>query len=105
MAIPDCPGLGHHSSPDFLTPQDLQHIISQVDTPSMDIAFIKGFVQTGDVLEGDFVETLKKTSSGTLPLLSSQVKPLATLLRGEPLVRLKSCLDQESLLSSKGLTK
>jgi hypothetical protein len=59
MAFPDCLGLGDDPHPDTLNLEDIQEIAKHLDTPTLEIAFIKGFVQSVESVQGDLVDTLR----------------------------------------------
>ena len=58
MAIPDLPGLADHVPPDPLVEEDL-HSIAQAIQDTHSINYIKGFVQSGEKMEGPDVDALR----------------------------------------------
>ena len=59
MGCPDIPGLAEEGQPDSLLEEDLHTIASEIQHLSADVNYIKGFVQSGEPIQGPQVETLR----------------------------------------------
>jgi hypothetical protein len=87
FALPDYPGLGEENHIDFLDDADINELAQDIQFAHNNISYIKGFVDSGEPVEGPLVEQLRtnirmdyannvfsNTTSGNLPNVASMVK-------------------------------